>query len=393
MGIFWNRNKKADKAEAEAFKRWLEEYNAIQSKINAELYAEFIVVEYIAKQFSKAEIKFYSRGEPKKGEEHYRWNIKPNRFQTAVEFKKELTSRLLLHNEVLIFENNQHDLIIADTGFTVNKFGCSEYTFENVSRENERFIGNFRSSNVIYLTCEETEIRRKLKYLLSGMQELLKTAATMYQNASNQKVLLKIDTNQIGGEDFEKQVDNLVNEKFRQFFNSKKNAVLPLYRGYDYKDLNEDRSSVKKSEIADIKTITDEMISKAAIAHGVKPSVILGDKEDTTIAEKETISNAIKPLANLIENGINISLFQKREFFNGNYAEVDLTPIRYSTIFDNAEASDKLVASGQYSIDEMREARGDKPLNTTWSKAHFLTKNYEFIELLNKDDSAKGGEE
>ena len=381
---------KKTSAEDKELEKIIEEIDAINSMIQAELYAEFVVIEFIAKEFAKCKIKFYKDYKLNEGEEYFRWNIKPNRYQNSIEFKKELISKLLTNNEILIFENTKHDLIIADS-FSVKKNGTSEYIFSDVYKEGERILGVFKASDVIYLSCEENGIKSKLRYLLSGLQQVLTDAAKIHSDSVPKKGIVQIDTLQAGDEDLSEKIDEVINKNFKNFFNSKRNAVLPLYKGVNYKDLNEDRSSAKRSEVSDIKTTIDEMISKAAIAHGIMPSIILGDKENTTEAEKATISNAIKPIADLIETGITASLFGKA-YLNGNYAKVDIMPIRYATIFDFAEASDKLLASGQFSIDEIREARGERRLNTWWSTRHLLTKNYQFIDLMDRTESQEGGE-
>lgn len=385
----FTRTKKTS-AEDKELEKIIEEIDAINSKIQAELYAEFVVVEFIAKEFAKCKINFYKGYKLNDGEEYYRWNIKPNSYQNGVEFKKEFISKLLTNNEVLVFENRKHDLIIADS-FSVKKNGTSEYLFSDVCKEDERNLGVFKSSEVVYLSYEENEIKSKLRYLLSGLQQVLTDAANIHSESAFQKGILQIDTLQAGDKDLEDRINDMLNKHFKTFFSSKRNAVLPLFKGLNYRDLNDDRSSVKRSEVSDIKTTIDEMISKAAIAHGIMPSIILGDRENTTEAEKTTISNAIKPIADLIETGITASLFGK-EYLNGNYAKVDIMPIRYATIFDYAEASDKLLASGQFSIDEIREARGERRLNTWWSTRHLLTKNYQFIEQIDKNQSGEGGE-
>ncbi len=391
MGFFFNLFKRHPKeSDEETIKRIQEEFDFYQNKINAELYAEFVVIEYISKLFSMAEIQIMDGIELKKGDEYYRWNIRPNDFQTGVEFKKEIVARLLLNEEVLIFED-RNNLIIADPGFNVSKKGSFPYRFSNVSRDGERYFLELNSRNSIYLTYETSEIRRKLKMYLNGIQSLITEAATNYEISATHKGILEISALARGNKDLEKQIDDILNKQFKQFYSSKRSAVLPLYEGMNYKDLNADRSSTKKSEIADIKTLTDEMISKSAISHGVKPSVILGDKENTEIATKETISNAIKPIASLLEAGINASdLFGKRNYISGKQAKINLAPLRYNTVFDDAEASDKLIATGQYSIDDLRVERGDMPLNTDWSRMHFITLNYQPIEQAIKN--SKGGE-
>jgi len=227
--------------------------------------------------------------------------------------------------------------------------------------------------------------------LLSGLQELTETAMDNFTNSSYKKGILTIEAMQSGNEKFQEKVTKLLNEDFRKFFSNNKNSVLPLYQGMSYQDLNADRSSTKKSEVEDIRNIINEMISKTAIGYGIHPAAILGNIENTENADKYTVGKAVKPIAELLENAINAAVYKTEGFKKGNYVSISLAPLRDISVFENAEASDKLIASGQYSIDDLIEARGGRRLNTEWSKRHWMTLNYRPIEdAINR--TAKGGE-
>lgn len=395
MGIFFNRNKKKFDEELEKqLGELIKQSNQIKRKINAEIYANFVVVEYIAREFSKCRINCYRNNEIQYDEDYYRWNVKPNSYQNAAEFKKELASKLLIFNEVLIIEKSNNDLVIADS-FESKRYGTNGYTFSSVQVGDERFVKTFRSGadDVIYITYsnDNVNIRQKVAYLLSGLQELISIAKDNFTNSSYQKGILMIDAMASGNKPLQEKITKLLNEGFADFFSSNQNSVLPLYQGMTYKDLNDDRSSTKKSEVEDIRNVINEMISKSAIAYGIHPSAILGNVENTENAEQYTISKALKPIAELLENAITESVYKVSGFVKGDYVSISLAPVIYSSVFENADASDKLIASGQYSIDDLIEARGGRRLNNEWSTKHWMTLNYRVIEdAINQ--SAKGGE-
>lgn len=388
MNIFRWFSRKEKTADLN-FQQFQEQVEVIQNRIDAELYAEFVVVEFIAKAFSKMEIKFFKNNKPFYGEEYYRWNIKPNDFQSGTEFKKEIAARALIDGELLIFETPKHGIVVADS-FEIKENGTSGYLFTNITKNGQKYLDVKSSSDVIYFNYESSEIKGRLRYLLGGLQDLITNAAELYEKNSKSKVILDIDTLKTGSKNFQENVDKLLNEQFSKFFNSKNNAVIPIYDGMKYHDINSNNSN-KKSEVDDITKVINEMISKSAISHGVHPAMVIGDKENTIDAEKVTVSNAIKPIALNLVTAINANLFNKDDFAAGEYAKENLSPIVYSTIFDHADATDKSLASGMFSIDELREAKGERALNTSWSKAHWMTKNYQEITKIDSDEP-KGGE-
>ena len=58
------------------------------------------------------------------------------------------------------------------------------------------------------------------------------------------------------------------------------------------------------------------------------------------------------------------------------FVRVDTSRINHIDILDVAEKADKLISSGICSIDELRETLDKQPLNTEFSRKHWVTKNY-----------------
>lgn len=388
MALFFKRKKKA--AEEKEIEKIFTEIQQYYTDINVLTYAMCVVINYIARKFALNEVLFYNGNSPVYKENYYAWNVQPNKFQSAYEFKYDIASQLLLNDEVLIIQEGD-SLFVAEPGFTVKQVGINEYIFTDVVKNGQRFIGKmYKSSDVMYISYSGNEIKSKISSMLSGIQELITAASTNYELSSYQKGFIKIQALETGNKNRNEQVDELINNHFKRLFQIKQNAVLPLYEGMDFIDINKDRSSAKRSEVADIKDLIKEAITDVCVGYGVLPSAVIGDKENTKEAERATLTGAIKPLALMLEQVINSIFIEKEKYVKGNYARIELATCIYSTIFDNADASDKLLASTQYSPDELRVARGSRPANEWWSGKHLKTRNYDFIS---EKMSNEGGEE
>ena len=55
-----------------------------------------------------------------------------------------------------------------------------------------------------------------------------------------------------------------------------------------------------------------------------------------------------------------------------------------------ATAIDKLISSGVFTINDIREVMGQPPIDAEWANTNFMTKNYATLEELMK--SMQGGE-
>ena len=81
--------------------------------------------------------------------------------------------------------------------------------------------------------------------------------------------------------------------------------------------------------------------------------------------------------------------YGKEAYINGYKLMIDTTCVKHIDVFSIADKTDKLISDGLYNIDELREKLGDVPLNTWWSRMHWMTKNYADIAKL---PAAGGGE-
>ena len=65
---------------------------------------------------------------------------------------------------------------------------------------------------------------------------------------------------------------------------------------------------------------------------------------------------------------------------------------RHVNPLDVADAQDKLIASGAFCVDEVRNMLHTHLLNTEWSRKHYITRNYQPIESVGKEGRDDGKE-
>lgn len=133
----------------------------------------------------------------------------------------------------------------------------------------------------------------------------------------------------------------------------------------------EELTKVKKSLIDDVSRIVG---IPSALVHGE-----LAELEHNLKAYRRT---CIKPLVKKLEDELNAKVFEKRDLFSGNRIEV-----RGVLPYDPTELAtqlDKLVSSGAFYADEVREMFEYDALPDGIGKKIIRTKNYEEV---------KGGEE
>lgn len=365
-------------------------------------------INIIANALSACEVRTFGNWKEIQKDQYYCWNYEPNMNMNASQFKQKLVWSLIYRNECLVIQTAKGDLLIADS-YEHNQYALYQDTFRNVTVGIDNGSGvsspytfqkTFRMEDVLYYRLSNRNITALLEQLMNDYQDLLKSAIQKFYKSGGERGIVTIDSN-ASTATFGKKEDgsprtfndvytDLLNNQFKQYFKSP-NAVLPLFKGFDYQTKGGEASKKSTSEIKDVTDLTDEIYKKVANALQIPPALMKGDIADVTALTRNLITFGIDPIAKMIETENNRKLYRK-EVLNGNYQMIDTSRIMHMTAAELSAASDKMISCGGWNIDDIRRKAGDAPLNTEWSKKHFLTKNYEELNALEdkKVDPPKG---
>lgn len=345
-------------------------------KLEIEAFSVQMAINLISGLLAKCEFKTYIKGEEKKADEYYLWNVEPNVNQNSSQFVAELISKLLFRNEVLVIEVNGQ-LLIADS-FTTEEYALFPNKFSGVTVGNCTFDKTFYMQDVLYYKLNNLNIRALLSNLIAGYSQLLDMAVGKYKRAGGRKGTVTTQKVKTGDAEAQKRIDDLFNKQFKNYFNSE-NAVINLPNGVDYNEITGEGSKKSTSEVNDIANLTKEAIARVAQAFRIPPALLQGDLADVSKIMDEMLTVCIDPLADLIQTENNRKRYGKAAFLAGTYMRIDTTCIKHIDIFDVAQQADKLISDSIYNVDEIRRKLGDAPLNTWWSKQYTRTKNLEAL--------------
>lgn len=345
-----------------------------------------MVVNKISSALSKCKVNVYYNGKRAKDEEWYRWNVQPNINQSANQFWSKLIYYLYNYNEALVITRG-NELYVADSYVKNEDYAFFEHTFTGVTINGYALNKTYKMSEVFYFELNNRNIRNYLNGTLQLYSELINAAYSSYLVANGNKGVLKINQFAENSEDFTEQFNQLLNEDFKIFF-SNANAVLPLYEGFEYSQLD---NKGTQSTTRDFKALLDDVISMTANAFNVPSSIANGTVQDTSKAIDEFLTFCIDPLIEMLTDEMNRKSFSPYQIINGYYFKFNTLAIKHIDILDIANAIDKLLSSGFTCINDLRVLIGLDPIDEEWANQFFMTKNYAPIEeLLN---ALKGGDE
>ena len=353
---------------------WPEFFSLMDNVYIREL-AFWTCVNKIANALSKCEFRTYYGGKEIKKAEYYLWNVEPNRNQNASAFLTKLIGKLYLNNEALVIESAGQLYVADDYQKTV--YAVYDYQFSGVTVDT--FDKTFYQNEVLFFQLNSVDMRQLVNLLHSSYNELLQYAVNAYRKSRGSRGILDIDAQAQHEDDFSETLQELMTNYFKKFFESE-NAVLPLYDGYKYTELQSKTYSSESTR--DIKALADDIFDFTARAFSFPPSLAKGDVQDTGKATDELLTFCIDPLAKLLEKEINRKRNGLSGFLAGNYLRIDTTTVKHIDIFDIAAPVDKLISSGVFTINDIRHLIGEPEIAEEWANAHFITKNYSTIQDL-----------
>lgn len=364
-------------------------------------------INIIANALSACEVRTFEKWSEVRKDQYYKWNYQPNINMNASQFKQKLVWSLIYKNECLVIQTASGDFLIADS-YDHEQYALYQDIFRNVTvcadgsngtSNPFTFQREFRMDDVLFYRLSNRNITALMNDLMTEYEQLLSSAIQKFYKSGGERGVMIIDANAPTGiygkkgdgtpRTFNDVYTELMDKQFATYFKSP-NAVLPLFKGFDYQTRGGETSKKSTSEIKDVTDLTDEIYSKVGNALQIPPALLRGDVADVTSLTRNLITFGIDPIAKLIETENNRKLYQKR-VLDGSYQMVDTSAIMHMTAAELATASDKMIACGGWNIDEIRKKAGDAPLNTEWSRRHFLTKNYSEMNVLDGNKEGTDG--
>ena len=382
MGIEWNfydfLNRKIDTAEISTVAKKVAEEVAVREL------ALQIAVSYIANTLSKCEIKTYEKGEEVKGQFYYLLNVEPNPNQNASQFINQIVENYFYDNEALVVL--QKDKLYCADSFAIDESEpLKGFKYSNIAFGSQTISRELRAKDVFHFKLDNKDAKRQIDLLNSKYCEIFALAMRHYKATNARKYKLLLEQYKAGDPAFVQVFESVIKKQLKTFIEND-DAVYPEFKGTKLEEF----AVQNRADTADVIALRKEIFDSTAQAIKIPLSMMYGNITNIKDVVTVFLTFAVEPVAKMLSREFTRKRYSFDEWKNGSYVEVDTSCISYADILDCADKVDKAIASGATSIDELRPRFRLKPLNTDFSKAHFITKNYDLAENMLKN--LKSGE-
>lgn len=336
-------------------------------------------INFIARTISDNDVRFSKDNKRIKNDWDYLLNVRPNTDQSASDFWQSLIYKLINDNEVLVVNVNDN-LLIADSFYREEKALYPDI-FSNVVYKNYTFSDKFNMDEVIYLNYNNTKLTKYMDGLFTDYADVFTNVIDATKRAYQIRGIVDVESAQ----SFNDEKNNHIKGYFEKLFDSFSTnsvAIVPQYKGTKYNEISDGTTSnLSIDESSKIKRTLTNDVAKIL---GIPSALVHGEMADLDKSMKAYIKFCINPLLKKIEDELNAKLFEKADIQSGY--KVEVRGIQVSSVIENAEAVDKLLASGSFSRNQVREMFGYERVDDPELDKYILTKNYQTV------DASKGGE-
>lgn len=333
-----------------------------------------IGISYIANTLSKCEFKTYEKGEETKGKLYYMLNVSPNPNQNSSQFINQFVERYYYDGSALIVPHNDN-LYCADNFDIDDMNPLKEFIFYNVTFNCQQLKKKHKASEVFYMKLDDKNVKSLVDSLYMEYGEIIAQAISAFKRSNGTKYKLLLEQYRAGDVAFEQVYREVIQKQLKTFVEND-NAVYPQFKGTDLQEF----SSKSPQNTSDIIAMRKEVFEVVAQALKIPLSMMYGNITNMNEIVKVYLSICIDPLADMIGEELTRKYYTFDEWKDGYCVKVDTSCINHIDILEVADKVDKAIASGAFSIDELRERLDKNPLNTEFSQAHWMTKNYALAE-------------
>jgi len=350
--------------------------------------AKNTVLDFVARTMSTLEVKFKNKDGTADWE--YILNVRPNNDMSAATFWEKFFYRLMDDNEVLVIFTEDNQLLIADD-FSRTEYAVYDDVFTGITVKNYVFQKSFNMSDVIYIEYNNDKLDRFTKGLFEDYSELfgriIEIAMRNNQIRGSVSINATATANEKKDENGKTRTEKLQEyvDKIYQAFKTKSVAIVAKVKNIDYEEYT-NKQGVSNQSLDELNKMKTSLIDDVANAIGVPTALIYGEKADLDSNLDAFRKLCIAPLMKKLQDELMAKIITKKEYQKGERIKVSkVLPV---SILENATQIDKIVSSGPFLRDEVREVTDYDPLPNGEGQQLIMTKNYEKVTKGGENENA-----
>jgi HK97 family phage portal protein len=328
-------------------------------------------INFIGRTISQSDFRFMVNKKRQMNDWDYLLNVRPNTDQSAADFWQRFIYELIHENEVLVILSDNNDLLIADS-FDRVEYAVYPDIFKDVTVKDYTFKRSFKMDEVLYLTYNNEKLSKFMEGMFDDFGDLFSRMIETSKRANQIRGTVDIDSTQSLNKENQTKLQNFIDKLFNAFKNNLV-AIVPKLKGFDYTEVA--KGDVNGKSIEEITKLKKSLIDDVANILGIPNALIHGELSDYETSVKAYVKFCNSSIVKKIHDELNAKIITKEAYLKGT--KIDVFGFTEKDLIDHAEAVDKLVASGAFTRNEVRELFGAERSDDPELDKFVITKNYQ----------------
>jgi HK97 family phage portal protein len=338
------------------------------------------VIGFIARIIIQSEFRIKKSNRYIKDITYYKFNVKPNKNQTAAKFWHDVVHKLIYDGECLIIKSRTEDLLIADD-YNRKEYAVKEDVFSNVYVKGLEMSGTFTRNEVLFFEYGNEQLSKLVDSLFYDYGELISRMFETQKTKNQVRSTVEVDGSFLKTEEGQRRLQNFIDKAYKAF-KEKAIAIVPNQKGMAYQEHSKQSSSGQS--VDEINKTTDGFLDQVCHAVGLPPNLLKGDMADVENMTRNAMKFCIDPIIKIIHDELNMQFVDQLEYLKGE--QIQIKRISYRDMFDIAVAVDKLRSSSVTNGHELRDEIGLEHSDDPIHDKFIMTKNYESAKERGDDN-------
>lgn len=315
---------------------------------------------------------------------HYRWNVKPNPYQNAQEFKRKILRQMLIDGECLVVQEGSPNfyLHIADS-YTEERVNLNDVVYNDITVDDIDF--DDKPAEEVYMFRYKNEkVKKYIDQLDNNYVDLFNRLVEIQKLQSQLRIYPKFKTMGSKRKDSQDKFMAFLKE-FQTAVEEKQVVIAPTQDDYD---INENKSAFKGFNIDEVSKMESIYLSNVCRIYGISPTLFNGELADIA-QHRDDFIRFVHSVMQIIATEINSKYFDENDSeYDDNQVRLILFFLEYNSELSASKDIEKAIGSGVYTINDILEMRGKDRVDDEHADRRFLTRNIGTIE----EAELKGGE-
>lgn len=355
------------------WEEWINQYQTCE----AQRIALYAATRLIGSTLSQCPVRTFIKGEEVQGGDWYKFNFRPGKNTTSVDFWQTLVTKLYLRGEALVLNLGSSfdpNYVIADN-FTHDVRAFAPDLFSEISLRGMDLDRTYNMDEVFYFRLGDQNVKGLVNSMAAQFNQMIALGVEAYEKSQGEWGILKVNSDRSGDEDFEDYVVDLVNKKFRPVMKNGR-GIVPLFEGETYENFEGRARGDNTNGSIDARRLTDDVMDLTSRAMGIPIALLQGKVAGTDDAWRLFLSTTIDPIAEQITQELTSKLHSMRDIQAGNLLMMDTSTVDHVGVMSIGAHVDKLISNGVYSVNDIRAKINEPKIDEPWADKHYITLNY-----------------